>query len=229
MQNLIICTDEVSAQSNIGSSWTLGLGFFGPCSPVCGSKGNWSPRTGTRRDDRSALRSLRGDGRRKIQATGARMRLTGDSLPDYVSHPNFEAGLPRQRFALTFKARSPNPLAKFTPLYQVTIQPYGNLFQGDELRGRQAGGLDGPPRPRLTAEAPLIRQVLTGGSFIYRLTISPLRLGQPGERPSHAGPCTRRESTSNPLPARSSTPDSPAAAPRTRQPISNRERGVPWP
>ncbi len=57
------------------------------------------------------------------------MRLTGDSLPDYVSHPSLEAGLPRQRFALTFKARSPNPLAKFTPLYRVTTQLYGIYFR----------------------------------------------------------------------------------------------------
>jgi DUF1680 family protein len=62
-------------------------------------------------------------------ARSDRVAKYGDSLPDEVSHPSYEVGLRRERIALTFKTKSPNPLVQFVPLYQVTYQPYGIYFR----------------------------------------------------------------------------------------------------
>jgi DUF1680 family protein len=63
---------------------------------------------------------------------GDRLPKTGDSLPDEISHPSYEAGLRRERIALTFETKSPNLPVKFIPLYQVTSQPYGIYFRVTE-------------------------------------------------------------------------------------------------
>lgn len=65
-------------------------------------------------------------------AIGDRIPKTADSLPDEISHPSYEAGLRRERLALTFKTKSPNLPVQFVPLYQVTSQPYGIYFRVTE-------------------------------------------------------------------------------------------------
>jgi len=63
---------------------------------------------------------------------GPRILKTGDSLPDEISHPSFEAGLRHERIALTFRTKSPNLPVNFIPLSQVTSQPYGVYFRVTE-------------------------------------------------------------------------------------------------
>lgn len=61
----------------------------------------------------------------KDRVTGSRIRVVPDHLPSTISHPSYEARLPRQKIALTFLTKPPNPPVKFVPLYQVGSRPYG--------------------------------------------------------------------------------------------------------
>jgi hypothetical protein len=66
------------------------------------------------------------------------LRVVHDQLPStvypehfrsYYSDPFHEVTLPRERIALTFQTRPPNPRVKFVPLYEILEWPYGIYFR----------------------------------------------------------------------------------------------------
>jgi hypothetical protein len=66
------------------------------------------------------------------------LRVVHDQLPStvypehfrsYYSDPYHEVTLPRERIALTFQTRPPNPRVKFVPLYEILEWPYGMYFR----------------------------------------------------------------------------------------------------
>lgn len=79
--------------------------------------------------DKNNVASWMGPSSVKDRVDGPRRPKTGDSLADNISHPSFEAGIPRLPIALTFETRPPNPRVKFVPLYQVNTMPYGLYFR----------------------------------------------------------------------------------------------------